>query len=697
MRNLIVFLVGVLWLLASDRGCQAGDSPRVLDQNVYHLRSGTQSEWTHFNDKTPHGKQLEIPFTANTSNRESTLFIRQDDVKLDWGIELNGRKLGKLFLMETPLVYALPVPAGTLRHGENRLVITPPAANDDILVGEVKLDLRPLDEAVNQAALEVQVTDGESGVGLPCRITIADRDGALAPLYASPGQHLAVRPGVAYTPDGKARLGLLPGKYTLYSTRGFEYGLATATVSLTAGQNQKIQLKISREVPTPGLVSSDTHVHTFTHSRHGDATIEERVITLAGEGIELPIATDHEYLADASEAAAKMGVANFFTPVIGCETTTAKGHFNSFPIVTGSRVPDFRVNDWPSLMQSIRSTPGVQVVILNHPRNVHSNFQPFAATNFNAVTGENLRGPEYTFDAIEVANSSALQSDWMLNFRDWFALLNFGYRVTAVGSSDCHDVSRYIVGQGRSYVMCDDSNPAKINIDEACRRFREGHVLVSLGLLTQMVVDDKYGVGDLALNLGVEMQVTASVFGPSWISADRVELYANGVRVAGEFEFLKSPGERPKSEKYDPLKMKVTWTIPRPNQDVYLIALASGPGITAPYWPIARPYQPSSPVWEPRVVGCTNPIWVDADGDGKFTSARGYAQRLVLIHGSDPKNVLPALNDFDEAVAAQAASLCQSAGHDVRQAEVVKLLDDSSAAAQRGFKSFTSTLRSGER
>jgi hypothetical protein len=166
------------------------------------------------------------------------------------------------------------------------------------------------------------------------------------------------------------------------------------------------------------------------------------------------------------------------------------------------------------------------VVVLNHPRNIHSSFQPFAATNFNAVTGENLRGPEFSFDAIEVANSSALQSDLELGFRDWFALLNYGYRVTAVGSSDVHDVSRYIVGQGRSYVAGDDRNPGQINIEEACRSILQGRVLVSLGLLTQMTVDDRFAVGDLATGLGEEFRVSALYRKPRYFleSRNRIEV-----------------------------------------------------------------------------------------------------------------------------------------------------------------------------
>jgi len=38
-------------------------------------------------------------------------------VKQDWAVELNGRRLGKLFLMEADLILAIRIPAGAL-HGE---------------------------------------------------------------------------------------------------------------------------------------------------------------------------------------------------------------------------------------------------------------------------------------------------------------------------------------------------------------------------------------------------------------------------------------------------------------------------------------------------------------------------------------------------------------------------------------------------
>ena len=75
---------------------------------------------------------------------------------------------------------------------------------------------------------------------------------------------------------------------------------------------------------------------------------------------------------------------------------------------------------------------------------------------------------------MEVINSGALQTDWMRPYRDWFALLNRGVILTPVGASDSHDVSRYIVGQGRTYIRTNDSDPGKIDVPDAVDSFLAG-------------------------------------------------------------------------------------------------------------------------------------------------------------------------------------------------------------------------------
>jgi hypothetical protein len=680
------------WLVASAlllaaAACVSGQT-LILNTNRYHLGVAGKPEWLSFEGQTPFSNRLDIHFAAQTNADEATLFIRQDDVKLDWTVQLNGRKLGTLFLMEQSLVQTLPVPPGFLRNGDNVLSVLPPNEIDDIIVSDIILDSPPVQEALTKTKIEVQVSDKKTGEGLPCRITIVDDRGALAANYSFPGQALAVRPGVIYARDGRARLGLLPGKYTVYATRGMEYGLAQSTVTLSVGQSKQVHMQLAREVPTSGWLACDTHIHTFTYARHGDATLEERMLTLAGEGIELPISTEHNVLVDFSEPARRMKVEKLFTPVVGCEVTTAFGHFNAFPIEPGTKPPDFHLSDSPSLMKSIRATPGVQVIVLNHPRDSHANFRPFAATNFNPVSGENLRGPEFTFDAMEVINSAAMQSDWMLPFRDWFALLNHGFRVTALATSDSHDVSRFIVGQGRSYLAGNDSDPHQLNVAQACDSIRRGRVLVSLGLLTKMTIDGKFSVGALATGLGPKFQVQVEVLVPSWVQADRVQLFANGIMI--QESRLDQRAKNPAKD--NPTARTISWTLSRPAHDVFLVAVASGPGVTAPYWPIARPYQPTSRAWDPPVIGATNPIWLDADGDGKFRSARDYAKNLLSRFGSDPARFLLELAKYDEAICVQAASLCQSAGRDIRAEEFVFGLKTSSDSVRHAFARYTATL-----
>lgn len=92
------------------------------------------------------------------------------------------------------------------------------------------------------------------------------------------------------------------------------------------------------------------------------------------------------------------------------------------------------------------------------------------------------------------------------------------------------------------------------------------------------------------------------------------------------------------------MKWQGEWTLPRFLHDVHLVAIASGPGVEKLYWPIAKPYQPTSPKVNRRVIGASGAVWIDADGNEKRTSAHSYAAWLVHQHGH-------------EAVAVQVASL----------------------------------------
>ena len=374
---------------------------------------------------------------------------------------------------------------------------------------------------------------GRTGSLLPSRITVTGPDGVLQPVGGETKAAMAVRAGVVYTGNGRAAFGLPAGTYRIYAGRGFEYGIDSVDLVLKPGDRVQKKLIINREVPTAGWVSSDTHIHTFTYSGHGDATAAERLLTLAGEGIELPIITDHNVHIDLRPLAQKMGVSPYFTLVTGNEVTTTVGHFNIFPVTAGAPVPDYKIKDWPALSGALAKIPGIAGVILNHARDIHAGFRPFAPKQHLAPAGRNLSGWSFPANAMEVINSGALQTDYMQLYRDWFGMLNGGQQVTPVGSSDSHDVSRYIVGQGRTYIRCPDTDPGQINTAEAFRNFQDGKVMVSFGLLPEIIVDNKYGPGDL-VPAASEVTVSVRVLGPAWTRANRVSLYANGQKIKEE-------------------------------------------------------------------------------------------------------------------------------------------------------------------
>ena len=662
----------------------------VLVERLHHLRIDGPREWSEFAE-TPSADHLEVKFDARPNESPQTLRIRQQDVKQTWRVLLNGKQLGRLRVDENDTVIYFAVPPATLVDGENVLRIEQEARRqtpDDVRVGEIVLDSRTMNEVLAEATVEVEVRDAKTGQTIPSRLTVLNDDGALQTPAAESNDHLAVRPGIVYTSTGRAKFGLPAGDYTIYAGRGFEYSLAEQTIRVAAGQSERIALAIRREVPMPGYVACDTHVHTLTHSGHGDATVEERMITLAAEGIELPIATDHNVQIDHNPFARRMRVRQYFTPVVGNEVTTRTGHFNIFPVAAGAKIPDYKSDDWQITLDGIFQTPGVKVAILNHARDVHSGTRPFGPKLFNAVVGENLAGWPLRFNAMEVINSAATQNDVMRLFRDWMGLLNRGRRVTPVGSSDSHYVGRHFVGQGRTYIRCDDGDVGNLDIDQAVNSFLTGRVMVSCGLLAEITVNGKYSCGELATTPGENVHVDLRVLGPHWVTADRITLYVNG-RPIREEQIRNVVGDRLPTG----VLWADRWTLPKPRHDVHLVAIASGPGIDGLYWKTAKPHQPGSPDWQPRVIGCSGAVWLDVDGDGRRTAAYDYARRMVDKTDGDQSQLIQQLASFDEAVAAQAAHALQTGGTSLLSDEFQRLLLSAAPPTKAGVRNYLTAWR----
>ncbi len=680
-----VTVVGFVCLLLATS--QAAAQVHVLEERMLHLRVSGTPEWSEF-PQQPDAAALELEFEAQANDRQQTLSLRQQDVKQRWQVAIGDRALGRLTIDENDMRVYFEIPAGTLRSGTNRLRISQqqPEPPDDVRIGEVTLHERPLADVLGEAALEVYVEQAQPNAPLPARITLLDAHGALQTVAAQPDQTLAVRAGTVYTASGSALLKLPAGQYTILAGRGTEYSVAQQQVELKAGEQTTVRLTLDRQMPMPGYVACDPHIHTLSYSGHGDATILERVVTIAGEGIELPIAADHNVHVDLDPVARQLNVRQFFTPVIGNEVTTSVGHFNIFPVAAGAEVPDHRLTNWPDIFAAIYRTPGVKAVILNHGRDLHSSVRPLGPRWHQAAVGENVNQWQLQANAMEIINSGATQSDVLQLTRDWMALLNRGRMLTPVGASDSHDVARHFVGQGRTYIRCDDSDPAAINTDQAVANFVQGQVLVSYGLVAEMTVNDRYGSGERVPVLSGAADVKVRVFGPDWIGADSVQLYVNGSLLEERAIPAEASGR-------GGLKWETQWQLPPLPYDVHLVAITTGPGVDGLHWKTAKPYQPTSPQWQAQVWGCSGAVWLDGDGDGRKTPAHQYAQLVVHASGSDVANLVERLAGYDAAVAAQAAMLFHQQGGELLATETQQALRQAEAHVRSGFAAYTASWR----
>jgi len=597
---------------------RAGE-PVLIEADFLHLRNAEPREWSRFAEKA-NGDRLHLRFDLTAPERLKLITLRQEETKLAWTVQLNGQKLGALPRDHHHLEHGIAIPPGLLKAVDNVLEISTSATEgDDIRIGDVALHdgiqvlvdeeraellfqqrgyRRSLPEMT--ATLTLTAIGAESGKGLPCRFTIIDAEtGALAFVGAESDDRAAIREGIVYSLDGSAEIRLAgdatrPRRYEVYCGRGFEYSLGRGEVVIDGDdQERALAFTLTREVPTPGLVASDPHLHTYEFDRHGDCNLTERIISIAGEGVELPVSTAHDKHIDYREEAARIGATRWFTPVTGCEVTTSLGHFNAFPVEPGSRPAEHKLRPWPQIFANIYGTPGVRVCILNHGRDLHRGFRPFDPANFDRVTGTFKNGWKLEANAMELVNSGAQQTDPLELVRDWFALLRSGHRIAGIGSSDSHTVNFAIPGQARTYLEVPDEDAGAIPVGTAVESILAGRTWVSFGLLTRL---DESSDGTA---------VEVKVLGPGWTKADRVRVFRNGDEVVNlDVDATAGSAAGVKWERHFTLA-----ELGAKSGD-FLCAVATGPGITGSWWAIMPPYQPASPDFSPFVMGISPAVWV---------------------------------------------------------------------------------------
>jgi hypothetical protein len=179
----------------------------------------------------------------------------------------------------------------------------------------------------------IEWTITEKGAPVPAKIMVRGLDDTDDPDWGDDGVEGAASNGI-YTADGKGSAPIPPGRYHVLIGRGPEYGLHEEDIEVKADQSVRLTAKLERVVDTSGWISADLHVHAIP-SFDAPVRLADRMRSLAGAGVEVGVATDHNRITDNRPAIAEAGLEGKLASVIGDEITPIDvdfGHFNAFPL-----------------------------------------------------------------------------------------------------------------------------------------------------------------------------------------------------------------------------------------------------------------------------------------------------------------------------------------------------------------------------
>lgn len=484
------------------------------------------------------------------------------------------------------------------------------------------------------ATLRYDVRD-VAGAPIPLRLTFVAADGSLPKLFpnadAAPDE-LAVRQNLIYALRGQGQVTVPPGAYTIIASRGLEWSIAQQSLELKADQAAEFNATLRHEVDTTGWISGDFHLHTLTHSGHGDANLKERVITLIGEGLDFAVATDHNHNIDYAPTVAALGQTGRVATAVGNEISTSIGHFNAFPLDPARPVPPPQSYDANQLFKLIRAETNsfgvVPVIQLNHPR--WGEIDYFGRTRLDPVTGVGLaRTYSDDFDTIELFNENEgwgyedaditrdlnVGSSKHSVLRDWFNLLNRGQRYAAVGNSDSHHVQHELAGWPRNFVASSTDDPAAIRVEEVAAALRGRRCFTTRGPFAEFRVNDA-AMGAETVATGGQVAFSLRIQAASWIDCDRARIVVNGDVVA-EIPV-------PQTRAIERLRVERTLPIPR---DSWIGVLIEGDD---PLHPIV--HTQDRPI---RPLAVLNPVWVRTAGDRPWRSPWQQAHEFVTSHADE--------------------------------------------------------------
>lgn len=506
-------------------------------------------------------------------------------------------------------------------------IAAPPGAYQAVAYAEQHAQSEPVDVTVGDgapatlsipAAAQVTVTvKDSSGAPVSARVTLRAEGDAASPYppsavrVAPKGAYQWGGPGsggkisaVGFAVGGEATVTVPVGEYTVFATRGLTWEVDETTVTATVGTTATVTLTIDKVVDTVGWVSADFHIHAL-RSPDSDTPYPVRIRQAITEDLDVPVLTEHVTLSTLAPTAEALGLADQLIGVAGQEVTTFEyGHFNAFPLGWDPDAPNGGGilpydKDPIELFEAIRNQhAGDEIIQVNHPR---GNGLGAYFTHVGLDPGDgSVSIPEkwsQNWDAIEVFNGRCDGGDNLDALDDWISLTNQGVPRALSSGSDAHGL-RSAIGYPRNWIRA-DIGAVRDDHQTLVPAVRERHMFVSCGPFVRFEsLDGKHGLGDrMSVDGAGEVAFRVHVQAPSWIALTEARLWRNGQVIDAV----------PIDEVAGGVRLDTTLT-DTPTADAWYALEVIGTGSLLPVYSSGKPY------------ALTNPIEVDADGDGAWTA-----------------------------------------------------------------------------
>ncbi|RUL81763.1 CehA/McbA family metallohydrolase [Tautonia sociabilis] len=462
---------------------------------------------------------------------------------------------------------------------------------------------------------------GEDGGPIPCKVQFVGKGGTPTPDFGPDSGEVAVG-NLYYSHDGRFRRALAPGSYDVVISHGPEYDAEFTELTVDRGAEARLAATLRRTVDTTGWVSSDFHSHS---TPSGDNTSSQlgRVLNLLCEHIEFAPCTEHNRLSTYVPHLRRLGVEHLMATCTGIELTSTPGdvnHQNAFPLVLREHSQD---NGAPMLdldpemqIERLALWDGYseKLIQLNHPDLGHVFFD----RNGDGEPDQGFRGMFGHMDVIEVHPPHTIFQPAVLErggrntnntIVNWMQLLNQGHRFPGVVNTDAHD-NLHGSGWLRNYLKNPTDDPSKIDVMDMVHAAESGHVVMSSGPFLEVLArsngTEAIPGDDLALS-GGSATLSIRVQCPNWFDVDRVQVFLNG-RAVEDLNFTReSTPDAFSSEGAVRFDREIPLTL---QEDTHVIVATIGEQSR-----LGAVFGDGGHAND-LPVAVSNPIFIDADGDG---------------------------------------------------------------------------------